>query len=419
MRKVLPPLALGAGSLGVMVLSALTLGLCPVCPALHQTVVYESSQIATSSEAFVPRIVHTKTPEAVKALYVSACGAASPSIRAHIDDLLDTTEANSVIIDIKDYSGTVSFVTDTIDIHDGKACRVSDMKEYIEDLHARDVYVIGRITVFQDPLYTKQFPEQAVQSKGRPGEPWKDNKGLSFVEVGAEPFWDYIVDIARASHAIGFDELNFDYVRYPSDGPMGDVVYTYGTESRASELEQFFRYLTLKVKRADDSGHIPVMSADLFGMTTTNLDDLTIGQILERALPYFDYIGPMVYPSHYPKGFIGLPNPNNDVYKVVKYSMDKAVARTIATTTPIFSFAYTPLTTVTETGESIEVDGMYVKPAYDKNKMRPWLQDFDYGGDYGPAEVRAQIQATYDAGLSSWMLWDPANRYTREALHAE
>lgn len=99
--------------------------------------------------------------------------------------------------------------------------------------------------------------------------------------------------------------------------------------------------------------------------------------------------------------------------------MDKAVARTIATTTPIFSFAYTPLTTVTETGESIEVDGMYVKPAYDKNKMRPWLQDFDYGGDYGPAEVRAQIQATYDAGLSSWMLWDPANRYTREALHAE
>jgi len=324
-----------------------------------------------------------------------------------------------VIIDIKDYSGTVSFVTDTIDIHDGKACRVSDMKEYIEDLHARDVYVIGRITVFQDPLYTKQFPEQAVQSKSRPGEPWKDNKGLSFVEVGAEPFWDYIVHIARASHAVGFDELNFDYVRYPSDGPMGDVVYTYGTESRASELEQFFRYLALKVKRADESGHVPVMSADLFGMTTTNLDDLTIGQILERALPYFDYIGPMVYPSHYPKGFIGLPNPNNDVYKVIKYSMDKAVERTVATTTPIFSFAYTPLTTVTETGETVEVDDVYVKPAYDKNKMRPWLQDFDYGGNYGPAEVRAQIQATYDAGLNSWMLWDPANRYTREALRAE
>ena len=120
-------------------------------------------------------------------------------------------------------------------------------------------------------------------------------------------------------------------------------------------------------------------------MTTTNNDDLGIGQYLEDALPYFDAIAPMVYPSHYPPNYNGWKDPNQHAYDVVHYSMSRAVSRAmVASTTPL--------------------------------KLRPWLQDFDYGGDYDIPEVKAQIQATYDAGLDSWMLWSPSNRYTRAAL---
>ena len=269
--------------------------------------------------------------------------------------------------------------------------------------------------MFQDPLYTATYPQRAVQSKSN-GGPWKDYKGLSFVDVGAQPFWDYIADIARESHDIGFDELNFDYIRYPSDGPMSDVQFNHSDyNQRALELEKFFRYISGKVRKADSNGHVPTLSADLFGMTTTNHDDLTIGQVLERATPYFDYIAPMTYPSHYPPGFNGYANPNNNVYGVIKYSADRAIERVMATTTEIASFAYEPMGTSTPY--------VYKKPSRDPNILRLWLQDFDYGGDYGPTEVRAQIQAVYDAGLHSWMLWAPSNRYTRAALepaaHAE
>lgn len=409
---------LGASVAGVLAVVAVGAGGSP----FSNTEVYEAIKMPIehmAPEEKPPQVAHQEIPHAVKAVYISACGAASSSIRAHITNLLQTTELNSVIIDIKDYTGTVAFITDDIDITDGKGCRVKDMKEYIEELHAMGVYVIGRITVFQDPLYTKQYPENAVQSKSRPGEPWKDYKGLSFVEVAATPYWDRVVDIARASHDIGFDELNFDYVRYPSDGPMSDALYTHADESRAEELEHFFVYLTEKVRTPDAYGHIPVLSADLFGMTTTNTDDLTIGQVLERALPYFDYIAPMVYPSHYPTGFMNLGNPNEHVYEVIKYSMDAAVARTIATETTISSFAYKQKYATNEAGESVPVEGVYIKPAYDKNKLRPWLQDFDYGGNYDATKVRAQIQATYDSSLNSWFLWDAANKYTPAALHAE
>jgi len=149
---------------------------------------------------------------------------------------------------------------------------------------------------------------------------------------------------------------------------------------KAEIMRDFFKYLAKEMKSTG-----AVLSADMFGMVTTNPDDLNIEQVLEYAEPYFDYIAPMTYPSHYPNGFNGYPNPNKEVYGVIKYSMDQAVRRmNEASTSP--------------------------------SKIRPWLQDFDYGGNYGIAEVRAQIQAVYDAGLDSWMLWDPANIYTKDAL---
>ncbi|MEK7662177.1 MAG: putative glycoside hydrolase [Patescibacteria group bacterium] len=328
---------------------------------------------------------HIKPPQAVKGIYMTSCVAGSQTWRDSLLKIANETEINSIVIDIKDYTGTISFPIDNpmFEKNGGKGCRVPDMREFVQKLHEHDVYVIGRITVFQDPHYTKIRPDLAVQSISL-GGPWKDYKGLSFIDVGAKEYWDYIVVLSRESYKAGFDEINFDYVRFPSDGDMKDVKYLWtGTTTKSSMLKDFFSYLNYNL-----SGTGPILSVDLFGMTTTNSDDLNIGQVLENTLPYFDYVSPMVYPSHYSANFNGWENPNKNVYDVVNYSMMKAVARVAAAST-------TPL------------------------KLRPWLQDFDYGGNYGEAEVRAQKKAVYDAGLTSWMLWDPANRYTREALDKE
>ena len=355
-----------------------------------------------------PSVMHLLTPEPMYAIYMTQCAVGTPSLRNTLVEFIDATTLNAVVIDIKDYAGKISFPTENPALAGSvsEKCGADDMKEFIEKLHKKGIYAIGRITVFQDPFYTKNHPEQSVQSKSRPGEPWKDFKGLSFVAVNSAPFWDYIVELSKESYALGFDELNYDYVRWPSDGPMSDIVYP--STDLALELEKFFQYLSVNVQ---PSG--AVMSADLFGMTTTNLDDLNIGQQLERSLPYFDYVAPMVYPSHYPKSFLGLGNPNSDPYRVVNYSMSSAVQRTRATTTPIGSFSFTRIGTSTP--------AMYEKPAYPVTTLRPWLQDFDYGKDYLPADILAQMKATYDAGLTSWFFWDPANRYTslRAVLLAE
>ena len=375
------------------------LGLFLLAPAIYlgypyaSGVLYESfpepapvaadpAPVAPAKKIFVA--THVKIPQAVKAIYMTSCVAASKSWRESLLKIADETEINSIIIDIKDYTGTISFNTESkLSGESGRGCRVTDMREFIQKLHEHGVYVIGRITVFQDPHYVAEHPELAVQSLSK-GGPWKDYKGLSFIDVGAEDYWDYILILSRESYAAGFDELNFDYVRFPSDGDMKDVEYLWtGATPKAEMLKNFFSYLHYNL-----SGTGPVLSVDLFGMTTTNKDDLNIGQVIENAFPYFDYIAPMVYPSHYPPNFNGWANPNKYVYEVINYSMKKAVERAIAAST-------TPL------------------------KLRPWIQDFDYGGNYGEAEVRAQKKAVYDAGLTSWMIWDPANRYTVSALDPE
>jgi hypothetical protein len=355
-------------------------------------------------------VKHLKTPEPLKGVYMTQCVAGTPSFRDKVVKLISETELNSVVIDIKDYTGTVSLITGNKDIDSlvGAGCKVSDMKEFVESLHDKNIYVIGRVTVFQDPLYAKAHPEFAVKRKSNGGV-WKDRKGISFVDPGAKPFWNYIVSIATSSYALGFDEINFDYIRFPSDGDMNDIYFSHtGTTTKKEMLKQFFGYLDKNL-----SGTGITTSADVFGMTTTNTDDLNIGQVLEYALMYFDYVSPMVYPSHYPPTFNGWPDPNKVPYEIVKYSLDAAVARD--------KFLYSEISTTTiatlsdGTISTSAPDAKLVK-RINPRQIRPWLQDNDYPVHYTADMVRKQIQATYDAGLTSWMLWDPANTYTKEAL---
>ncbi len=351
---------------------------------------------------------HIATPEPMKAIYMSACVAGTPSIRNKLVTLIEETELNAVVIDIKDYSGHISFApNDTWNEYVSKECSVSDMKEFLTTLYEKNIYRIGRVTVFQDPFFAKKRPDLAVKKSSDKSVVWKDNKGLSFMDAGSKEVWDHAVSLAKDSHKAGFDEINFDYIRFPSDGNMKDIYFEHSLgKNKAEVIESFWKYLhdTLKPEGI-------VISGDVFGMTTTNYDDLNIGQLLEPALMYFDYVAPMVYPSHYPKNFMGFADPNKHVYEVVNHSMKVAVSRAVASTTKI------KLNSNERIGTS--TPAVYTFTPQDELKLRPWLQDFDYGGNYDIAEVKAQIKATYDAGLTSWFLWSPSNKYTRGALNEE
>ena len=329
-----------------------------------------------------PKIIsHVATPEVVKGLYMTAYVAATPSIRDKVIRVIDETEANAIVIDIKDYRGRIFFLVNDPYLKEigSEQGLISDIEGLIESLHKKNIYVIGRISVFQDSFLINKWSKFAVKTKS--GSTWKDRKGVSWFDAGSKEVWDYVIAIAKESYARGFDELNFDYIRFPSDGNMKDIAYPVSEGKVKKEvMKEFFVYLNAALK---DTG--AKTSADLFGMTTTNTDDLNIGQLLEYTAPYFDYVSPMVYPSHYPTGWNGYKKPATVPYEVISYSMKKAAER------------------LTAMGES-------------PLKLRPWLQDFNLGATYTADMIRKEKQAVYDSGLTSWLMWDPANTYTEAAL---
>lgn len=376
--------------------------------------------IATTTSASAdtvrePVAIHLPTPFPLKAIYMSQCVVGTPSFRDSLVKFIDTTELNAVVIDIRDYTGKISFPTDNPALKDAvsDACGARDMRAFIQRLHDKGVYVIGRITTFQNPYWSALHPEQAVQKKS--GGVWHDYKGLAFVDVGATAYWDNVVELGKISYAIGFDELNFDYIRFPSDGPMSEADFTYDKDkSKAQAVEEFFKYLTDNLRPTG-----AVLSADLFGFVSSNTDDLGIGQVLERAMPYFDYVDPMVYPSHYPSGFNGYKNVNDHPYEVVNWELARAVERAAAATTtvaaiaevPIMKTVVVPATATAATTTKEVVTGLYTKEVYPVSKIRPWLQSFDYPVVYTSDMVAAQIKASADVGLESYLFWDAANKY--------
>lgn len=380
-----------------------------ILPIMNNQVEYDSKNIVASSgqsstpkenENIIPPlettttvptvspivVTHIDTPTEVKAVYISSWVAGSPKFRDSIIDMIDKTELNAIVIDIKDSTGRVGFDMDNTELRKIGSIekRIPDIRALTDKLHKKNIYIIGRISVFQDPYMTKNYPEWAITKKSD-GTVWKDRKGLSFLDPAKKEVHDYILTIAKSSYKEGFDEINFDYIRYPSDGNMKDINYHLKEgETRADNIEKFFKYLNSEMKK---DNNIP-MSADLFGLTTEVIDDMGIGQVWEKALPYFDFLCPMVYPSHYPAGHAGYTNPSLYPYEVINRALIGAINKT------------------NKVSDNI-------------NKIRPWLQDFDLGTVYTKELVQAEMKAVYDNKLKSWMLWDPANKYTPQALKAE
>ncbi len=370
-------------------------------PPSEPTVGNASSTAPFSEEppAILVQSAHLATPRPLKAVYMTSWIAGTSHLRERVINLLDRTEANAVVIDVKDDTGKISFaVSDpALKAVGSSESRIRGLRELLARLHAKGIYTIARIAVFQDPFLAERKQHLAVQRESD-GTVWRDRKGLSWIDPSAKEVWDYVALIGQEAYTLGFDEINFDYVRFPSDGNLQDISYPISKDrARTVVMKEFFTYIGKEFR----SRGIPV-SVDLFGLTTVETSDLGIGQLLEDALPHFDYIAPMVYPSHYADGFQGYANPAENPYEIVRYSMDSAVARARtlegkkngASTTPSVGAPACALC----------------------NKLRPWLQDFDLGADYTAEMIRAQIQAVEDAGLDSWMLWDPSNQYTPGGL---
>lgn len=322
--------------------------------------------------------------QAIKAIYLTAHTAGSKSRRQELVRLVETTELNAMVIDLKDYSGKVFFrsgvrlaeITGAQDL-----TVVPDLAAFVDDLKRRGIYAIARVAVFQDPHLAEARPDLALHKKSGEGL-WRDHKGLAWVDTSKQEVWDYNLDLMAAAAQLGYDEINLDYIRFASDGNLRDIRaagYEDGV-SKTAIMRDFFAYAGQRFT------HLPVRtSVDLFGLTLWQDNGLGIGQRFEDAAPHFDYIAPMVYPSHYAVGFEGFSNPADHPYEVVGRSLARGQRGLEGTSA----------------------------------EFRPWLQDFDLGADYTPEMVRAQIQAAYDEGSRGWMLWNASNRYTESALLAE
>lgn len=358
----------------------------------------------------------------IKAIYATSWSAGSPSKMNYLINLIKQTELNAIVIDLKDYSGLVTYdiKVPEVEKYGAKEIRIPRINSLIKRLHDENIYIIGRITVFQDPVLAKARPDLAVKNKTT-GEIWKDRKELSWIDPASKDAWDYTIKISKDAAERGFDELNFDYIRFPSDGDLSILGYPFYDEKttlKADVIKDFFVYLRTNLKGIK-------ISADLFGIAAFAHNDLGIGQLIEDAYQNFDYVSLMVYPSHYGYGSLGYKNPAQFPYEVVKHSMEQALQR---------------LTTynLQQTTATSSVAGRQLSV-----KLRPWLQDFDLGADYTAEMVRKEIQAVDDSysfcspasgrdaqicdsspdGLGDkfggWMLWDPNNVYTKEALLVE
>jgi len=327
-----------------------------------------------SSDQKVLKKEKAVVPDNVIGVYLTGWSASDQDKIDYVIGLSKRTKVNAVIIDIKDWSGHVSYNTDVPDMEKAERVIIKDMPGVIKKFHDNNIYVIGRITVFQDPVLASDRSDLAVKSKS--GGLWYDFNGLSWIDPSKKEGWDYNIDLAKDALGKGFDEINFDYIRFPSDGVLQDM--DLGNVSKREVVKSFFAYLRESIP--DDN-----ISVDLFGLTTVNKDDLGIGQVLEDAYQYFDFVCPMVYPSHYASGFIGFENPTDYPFEVVAYSMAKAKVR---------------------------LEGY-------SSKLRPWLQDFNLGAEYDTSKVYLQIKAVKDIldnNYSGYMLWSPTNWYNEEAI---
>jgi len=348
------------------------------------TVLEQPQEEPTISETVAAQVLSEIKPEPqrkyLRGIHLSAWISGPTKHRVAVEQVFADTELNTAVIDIKEYEGQVYI--DGVKMAEENHTyfpAMKNLKEYLAELKEKGIYTIARLVVFKDNLMPLKKPSLAV--KNPDGTLWKDRKGSTWLDPYNKDAWEYNIQIAERAIDLGFQEIQFDYIRFPSDGNTKNCRYSNKKHSRAEAPKAIVEFLKEAAKRIRDKGG--KVSIDVFGLTTTSQDDMGIGQKIVDMAEQVDYVSPMVYPSHYAKGEYGIADPDKSPYATVYKSMEGAARR------------------------------------IPKEKLRPWLQDFSLGVKYTKEEVRAQIQACYDNDIPDWLLWNPRCVYTRDALKGQ
>jgi len=334
----------------------------------------------------------------VKGIYFGAWFAVNEEMMANYINLCETTELNALVLDIKEDHGYVTIPIENENYPVNRNILMEDMGDLIADLKSRNIYTIARVVCFKDPRWASKNPHLALRDKA--GNQWTDRKGTGWLNPYMRENWEYIAELCLRAAELGFEEIQLDYVRFPADGKLSEIDYgpAGDEQTRTEVIAEFITFirdtmLTVGVRT----------SADVFGIIALSDNDAqVIGQDLDLLYPALHSICPMIYPSHFANvnqngtgqriNGILFETPDTEPYEVIYNSLQHFIRR---------------------------------RDPDDPNKaiIRPYLQDFTAGylGEgmfitYGPEEVRAQINATYDAGLEEWILWNHTSRYDEETF---
>lgn len=327
-----------------------------------------------------------------KGIYVTGNSAGLEQRFQGFIDLIDTTELNSMVIDVKNDRGLMTYPSEiemVKEIMKGYFEPVRDIRELISKLEEKNIYPIARIVVFRDPYLPELHPEWAIQKKD--GGIWRDTKGFAWVNPYEKKVWDYNIAIAKEATLMGFREIQFDYVRFPEDVENFDAQVSFPGEKDIAKdeiIRDFLIYAAEQLK-----GYNVYVSADVFGVISTYfIDKDNIGQTWEEITGVVDYIYPMIYPSHYNAGFFGLRVPDANPTETILRSIENAIERNATIRNPA--------------------------------EIRPWLQGFTATWirgniNYGPKQIREQIDAALERGVEEFFVWNASNQYSADAFLTE
>jgi hypothetical protein len=327
-----------------------------------------------------------EAPAQIRGLYLNAYAAGSPNRLPKLIKMADDTEINAFVVDVKSERGVhyTTAIPLAGQLQQEGENTLKNLKTFVDSLKAHDIYTMARIVVFKDPILSKAKPEWSVQRPG--GGLWVDKAGNTWVSTWDENVWDYNLDIAEEAAKAGFDEIQFDYVRFAE--PYKSLPPQVHPKARGDRTDAIAAFLNEAKRRLHPLG--VTVTADVFGLSPNDPNDVNIGQQWETLSAIADHLLPMSYPSHYlPVHLPGVPKPDLMPYETVYKSLGMARLRTDA---------------LAEAG---------VKPA----RVIPWLQAFSapwLGRNhqpYGPEQIRQQKKAVYDVGYDDWVLWHPGSKY--------
>ena len=318
------------------------------------------------------------TAEPIKAIYVNAWAFGGSKL-AQLVRLADSTEINAFVVDVKDDTGCLLYpsqVKVAQDIGATKCVRTKDVQSRLDTLRAHDIYAIARFVVAKDPLLAERKPKWSVQRRDGSGL-WRDRINIAWVDAYNDSVWIYASQLAEEAIRLGFNEVQFDYVRFPDEPKEAMAEAVFGARKPGETQRAGVQAgIGILVKRLQPLG-VPI-TFDIFGLTSSATGDLGIGQEWEDFITVAYVVLPMVYPSHYYRGRYGLAWPNGEPYRVVRNALSEAIERSRP----------------------------YAKAA----TIRPYLQAFTLGRRkprYSPHEIREQIRAAEELGIDTWVLWNP------------